>query len=237
MAIFVKTPGLSPVKTRLAAGIGKSRAEAFHLAASRAVAAVVTQAAEPLGAAGYFAVAEAEGMESPYWGVHRRIFQGHGGLGNRLHHVYASLLENHAYALLIGADTPQMERGDLIAAAHWLALKDEARFAFGPAGDGGFWLLGGNRPLPETVWTSVEYSRSDTGAEIRALVEPFGSILDLRELADVDLPADLPRMRSALRGLSHPAPEQVELISLLSDAKGDSSRFVPDAEGQPHGLP
>ena len=35
IAVFVKTPGLSPVKTRLAAKLGKATAEAFHLASAQ----------------------------------------------------------------------------------------------------------------------------------------------------------------------------------------------------------
>lgn len=217
MAIFVKTPGLSPVKTRLAVGIGKNRAEEFHLAASWAVSAIVSQAANSLDAIGYFAVAESAGMKSPFWSVHRRIFQGEGNLGSRLHRVYTALLEKHDYVLLMGADSPQMVVDDLFAAAAWIARKGKARFVIAPASDGGFWLLGGNQPLPESVWTSVEYSRPDTGARIRSLVEPFGSILDLRKLDDVDLPADLRRMRSALSRLIRPIPEQVELARILSE--------------------
>jgi glycosyltransferase A (GT-A) superfamily protein (DUF2064 family) len=46
LAIFVKTPGLSPVKTRLAEGIGQARAEAFYRLAVDAVAEVAL-ATEP----------------------------------------------------------------------------------------------------------------------------------------------------------------------------------------------
>jgi hypothetical protein len=46
IAIFVKTPGVSPVKTRLAANLGQENAEAFHLASSRAVESIVRLLAE-----------------------------------------------------------------------------------------------------------------------------------------------------------------------------------------------
>lgn len=60
IAIFVKTPGLSPVKTRLAATLGKMVVEAFHLQAAHTVAAVLSQLAP--AARVYFAVAEAEAL-------------------------------------------------------------------------------------------------------------------------------------------------------------------------------
>ena len=42
-AIWVKTPGLSPVKTRLAASIGVEAAERFHLLSALAVAASIQE--------------------------------------------------------------------------------------------------------------------------------------------------------------------------------------------------
>jgi hypothetical protein len=44
IAIFVKTPGHSPLKTRLAAGIGIDAAREFHMLAAQAVAAVARKA-------------------------------------------------------------------------------------------------------------------------------------------------------------------------------------------------
>ena len=44
VAIFVKTPGLSPLKTRLAKGIGSALATEFHRRAAAAVSAVARAA-------------------------------------------------------------------------------------------------------------------------------------------------------------------------------------------------
>ncbi len=214
-AVFVKTPGLSPIKTRLAAGIGKARAEDFHLASANAVAAVVKRASVCLDTEAYFAVAESQGLASIHWRALGQVYQGEGGLGERMRKVYSQLANDHGYAVLLGADSPQMSVEDLTAAADWLSRTEEPRFVLGPAADGGFWLFGGNRILPDTLWTSVEYSTPETGRHFTEAVNSHGSMLILRALRDVDRGADLPPLQAALASLSDPTPEQTELEKQL----------------------
>ena len=217
IAVFVKTPGLSRIKTRLAAGIGSARAEEFHLISAFAVCAVAKRATASLGASVFFAVAESAGMDSPHWQGTDRIFQGVGGLGARMRKVYSNLMENHGYAILLGADSPQMETGDLESAASWLLDGVEARLAYAPAADGGFWLFGGNRSLPEHLWTSVEYGRPDTGERFKSLMEAHGKLTTMRTLIDADRPEDLSALLSGLRRLSSPLPEQTQVVRILED--------------------
>ena len=73
IAIFVKTPGLSPVKTRLAEGIGRDQAEAFHPASAAAVAAVAKSAALANGDIAFLAVAGEAGPGSPTWKAFQRF--------------------------------------------------------------------------------------------------------------------------------------------------------------------
>ena len=58
LAIFVKTPGQSPVKTRLARHIGQLKAEAFHFSSAEAVASVAVIAGAEAGFKAHWAVAE-----------------------------------------------------------------------------------------------------------------------------------------------------------------------------------
>ena len=104
IALFVKTPGLSPVKTRLARGIGDAAATTFH----RLAAACAGSAAASCGPAmpSYWAVAEPDGLAA--WCDRTSLWQGAGGLGARMGHIYRVLLERHGRVLLIGADSPQV---------------------------------------------------------------------------------------------------------------------------------
>lgn len=107
VAIFVKTSGLSPVKTRLAVGgMGAEAATEFHRLAAASVAGVARACRDDV--APYWAVAEREALAAPAWRGFPAIWQGEGGLGARLDRIYATLLQRHGRVLLIGADAPQI---------------------------------------------------------------------------------------------------------------------------------
>ncbi len=67
IAVFVKTPGISPVKTRLAAKLGKETAEAFHLASARSVSSVVQELSQLDDIQSYYAVAEKTALKHVFW--------------------------------------------------------------------------------------------------------------------------------------------------------------------------
>jgi uncharacterized protein len=211
LALMVKTPGFSPVKTRLAAAIGESAAHTFHMEAAYSVAAIMQSAAQILGMQPFFAIAEPDGVHSPLWKNMPNLFQGEGGLGQRMHKIYTDLQKSHGHAILLGADTPQLEIADLISSAEWISGSDETRFSFGPAEDGGFWLFGGNGPLPLSLWTDVEYSQPTTGMAFRSKLTPLGQVQIHRSLNDVDVKEDLPRVLKDLTRLSEPLKEQTAL--------------------------
>lgn len=226
VAVFVKTPGFSSVKTRLAQGIGETDAVSFHLASAGAVAEVMQEAATLTGMKPFFAVAERDALASFHWQALPTLDQGEGGLGERLHAVYSALQQAYGYAILLGADAPQLESGDLLAAARWLSDPQSPRFSFGPAGDGGFWLFGGNRPLPQSVWLETPYSRKDTGGELLSRVSPQGEIQRLRGLNDADTEEDLRGILLELSRLEKPTPGQTGLADSLERFLRD--RFTPD---------
>lgn len=235
-ALFVKTPGLSPVKTRLAARIGEPAATAFHLASSQSVASMLLQAAQATRLSPYFAVAEAEAMQSSCeaaacWHALPRLFQGEGSLGHRLHAIYSQVIDLHGFALAFGADAPQVQAEDFLSAAAWLADSKQPRFVLGPAADGGFWVFGGNRTLPESLWTSVEYSRADTGAHLLTRIRPLGEVMLLKTHHDVDEYDDLPVLAQALARLDHPTPAQKKLIDLVQRILGDALPASPQGGG------
>lgn len=205
LAVWVKTPELSPVKTRLAASIGAPAATEFFRLSVRAVEAVVRQ--PPARFTPHWAVAEAEGLGA--WHGFPAVVQGPGGLGTRLSRVYDALLERHPWVLFIGADAPQItpelldQAVRLVSAGHWV---------LGPAEDGGFYLFGGSRPLAREVWESVPYSTATTAQELAARL---GSVQRLPPLFDVDTEAELRRLRAVMQ--NHPAllPAQRALLDWM----------------------
>jgi len=208
-AIFVKTPGLSPLKTRLAAGIGQAAAEHWYRLAADAVAEVLAWVP---GLTAYWAVAEPAASAGPAWPGLSLIEQGEGELGERMGRVHAQLLERHDFVLLLGADTPQLEPARLAEAAGWLG-SGQPRLVMGPARDGGFWLLGTNRNPAPADWLHTPCGQADTARGFRDAMAYLGDWRLLPDLTDVDEAQDLEAMLAELGSLEHPLPAQLRLAA------------------------
>jgi glycosyltransferase A (GT-A) superfamily protein (DUF2064 family) len=215
VAIFAKTPGLTPAKTRLAAGVGPAIAESFYLRALEITREVACAAAtaDP-GLTPYWAVAEQAGIGRECWSGLPQLWQGDGDLGARLAQVYDSLLVRHDAVLLIGSDSPLLVPGHLLQAHAVLQELDRA-FVVGRALDGGFYLCGGKLPLPRTVWTTVSYSGADTANQLLANLEPVGSVGLLEPLPDVDTLEDLLGIPALAAASSDLLPAQRALVEWI----------------------
>lgn len=214
IAVWAKTPGLSPVKTRLAATIGAEAAEEFYRLSVRAVAAVVRRAAEiqPDVLTPYWAVAEEQALAHPLWRDFPTVYQGAGGLGSRLSHVYDTLLQRHPWVIFIGADAPQITP-ELLGQAGRTAA--EGDWVLGPAEDGGFYLFGGSKPLPRDAWEQVPYSVPETARVLADRLQQIGYIQYLPETFDVDTAEELAKLRAELVGQQTLLLEQRELLRWL----------------------
>jgi len=214
LAIFVKTPGLSPVKTRLAAGIGADSERWYRLAVD-AVKSVVLEAQTRAGINAYWAVAESEGMQNSLWQSLPRLAQSddsQAGLGERMGRVMRMLIRQHGFGILLGADAPQICAGDIEAAAEFLN-NEKPRLVLGPASDGGFWCVGSNVKLPIELWQSVNYSQPETYRDFVSAFSPHAEIFNLGFLSDVDEVGDLATCHRELGKLEHPTAEQKALLN------------------------
>jgi rSAM/selenodomain-associated transferase 1 len=114
------------------------------------------------------------------------IAQRGGGLDERLAAAFADTYASlQVPMVLIGMDTPQVSRDLLAEAAESLVL-GEADAVFGPAADGGFWLLGLRRP-DRSLLAGVPMSRPDTGLhQLGRLTSAGLRMAMMPELTDVD---------------------------------------------------
>jgi uncharacterized protein len=122
------------------------------------------------------------------------------GLDERLASAFG---DAHAAAglpmVLIGMDTPQVTPELLTAAAQPL-VSGEVDATFGPAADGGFWLLGLRTPAPALL-RGVPMSRDDTGRrQLERLVAGGLRVRMVPELTDVDTFRDAERIAGAISG-------------------------------------
>ncbi|GAK34072.1 transferase 1, rSAM/selenodomain-associated [alpha proteobacterium Q-1] len=223
IAIFVKTPGLTPAKTRLARGIGTAQAEDFYHHSLDCVAFSVARFLKPRKDwIARWAVAEAEGVEDPRWRDFGARHTGPGTLGERMWRVYEGLRRVHGQVFLIGADAPQMGARHLKAAQQALEEQD---FVFGPAHDGGFWLFGGKRPIPKPLWLAPRYSTAHARADfidaLKANAFPAPAMLDF--LNDIDEAEDLAALTHEMPATRSPA--QRRLMAWLRQMESDQTRM------------
>jgi glycosyltransferase A (GT-A) superfamily protein (DUF2064 family) len=163
----------------------------------------------------YWAVAEESAVVEAKWKGFPGIWQGEGGLAERLAFIYTSLQERHGGALLLGADTPQMTPYALQRVLD-LIERAESRFVIGPAADGGFWVFAGRRPVAKEIWVSVTYSQARTCAELAAALAVGGaSHIYTEPLRDVDCLEDMRALHGALQTLTEPLTEQLALADWI----------------------
>lgn len=112
--------------------------------------------------------------------------QGTGDLGVRMARALRSCA---GPVCLIGADIPAVDRA---AVARCFALLGHHDAVFGPAQDGGFWLIGVHRParLPKGFFCNVRWSSEHALADAYDTL-PGWRIAHGDLLSDVDCAADL----------------------------------------------
>ena len=128
------------------------------------------------------------------------IAQRGGGLDERLAWALADArVTSPAPLVFIGMDTPQVTPA-LLAQAVEPLVAGTADATFGPAQDGGFWLLG-LREIDPALVLGVPMSRADTGALQLARLHHAGlRVRMLPELADVDTAGEAERIAAAAPG-------------------------------------
>lgn len=204
IAVFVKTPGLSPLKTRLAAGIGADKAMEFYRLSLSAVESVISES----DVQGFWAVGEKEGVADPLWLGMEKLYTGEGDLGDRQNNIYETLRNDFNNVILIGADAPQVSP-QLIAQA--MSALERNDFVIGPAHDGGYYLFGGRVPLSKDVWANVKYSCDTTRIDLIERLPSAPAILPM--LSDVDTQANLADIVAQMP--PHPNAAQRTLINWI----------------------
>jgi len=161
LVVMIKAPRLGAVKTRLAHEIGAVAAWRFYRQA-------VLQTLNELGGDPRWTLwlqitPDCRGLFPPAWLKGRKILrQGKGGLGRRMMKPFDELPPGPV--VLIGSDIPSVRRKHIWRAFERLESKP---VVFGPAQDGGFWLVGQKRSpkiyglfAPPVRW-STEYALED----------------------------------------------------------------------------
>lgn len=185
LIIMVKEPRAGRVKTRLGKDIGMT-ASAWWF--RHQVKRLLRRIIDPRWDVVLAVAPDREGMLSRVWPAHiSRIPQGHGDLGDRMANAMGRV--KNGPVCVIGADIPGIGPDQIARAFKALGSSDAV---FGPAPDGGYWLVGLKRsqPLPTKLFQKVRWSSE------HALRDTQASLGDLKvtlidELQDVDTIDDL----------------------------------------------
>jgi len=181
---MVKSPLAGRVKTRLARDVGVTRATSFYRTTARAV---ITRLAADRRWTTMLAVAPDVDVCRPYWPRSiPRMAQGPGDLAARMQRIMHALPPGPV--VIVGTDIPAVRTAHVAAAFNALGGHDAV---FGPADDGGYWLVGQRRlPAPIDAFSDVrwstEHALADTLANHRGRSVGFAA-----ELSDVDGARDL----------------------------------------------
>jgi rSAM/selenodomain-associated transferase 1 len=207
IAVFGKTPGLSPIKTRLATAIGKEKAnELYKLCVDSTQATLEKFVHQNPEWRVVWAVGEKKGLEHPFWTERpfEKIWTGEGCLGTRLHQVYATLIKEYEAVLLTGTDSPQLNADIFVEAARHLQASGSV---IGPAKDGGFYLFGHTKEIPQAVWESVPYSVENTCEEL--LKRIVNDVPHLTKQSDLDRYEDIQTIIDEMPAYLHETQERL----------------------------
>ncbi len=185
LIVMVKEPRAGRVKTRLGRDIGMVPAAWWFRHQSRDL---IRRLRDPRWQIVLSVAPDADGMTSRFWpGDLARMPQGRGNIGQRMLRALRTIPRGRV--CLVGADIPDLSRNHVARAFAELGRYD---IVFGPAEDGGFWLVGlhGGRALPVGLFQGVHWSVPET--LVNAVASASGARVGLVDrLRDVDRAADL----------------------------------------------
>lgn len=185
LLVMLKEPRPGRVKTRLGQGIGMVPAAWW---VRHQTARLLREVEDPRWHLALAVSPDRAGMASRVWPAHLpRVAQGRGTLGDRMARLL--LGARPGPVCIIGGDIPGVRAAHVARAFAALGPHDAV---FGPAHDGGYWLIGLKRArrVPAGLLQGVRWSTD------RALSDSMASLPDARialidTLRDVDTAADL----------------------------------------------
>ncbi len=185
VVVFARAPRLGSVKRRLAAEMGARAALRFHTATMSKLLRMLS--ADRRFRTVLAVTPDRARLRVPH-GV-ACVAQGGGDLGRRMTRAFRRFPRRRV--AIVGCDIPDANAADLAAAFRALGRGDAV---FGPAVDGGYWLVGMGPRRPAQPFAAVRWSTQHALADTLANFAGQRVTL-LRMLHDVDTAADWRRWR------------------------------------------
>lgn len=196
--VFCKAPIPGQVKTRLTPSLSALQAAAVHQQLSTRTIKLVTKTAlcpvqlwcSPDTSHPFF---KEISLQYPV----SLLPQSSGDLGKRMHQAIEHASNNYKHIILIGCDCPSLAETDLDNALQALNSKKDVVLA--PAEDGGYCLIGMNKPCQD-LFTDINWGNADVLRKTRAKIKSISlNSHELKTQWDVDHYADYQRYINTYR--------------------------------------
>jgi len=186
LIIFTKNPEPGLVKTRLASSIGNEKAlEVYETLRHHTASITATVDVEQTVYYSRFIPSTDVFLSN---NCHGKLQAGE-DLGERMLHAICKEFDaGFRHIVLIGTDCYELSSAILVSAFDAL---ERSEAVIGPASDGGFYLIGMNRPIPE-LFIQRQWSTSNVLRETIDILQQFAITHELLpELSDIDTFDDL----------------------------------------------
>ena len=222
LLLFTRFPVAGQVKTRLIPALGPEGAAALHrrlvLRAWRTAHEACRSVSADLEV--HFDGGTEQSMSHWLGNTARFVAQDSGDLGARMAAAFErNFRAGSAATVIIGSDCPSLTPEILKAA---FASLNETPVVFGPALDGGYYLIGLSRSMPE-LFRGISWGTDRVLADSLALIQRQGcQAALLNPLPDVDRPEDLP----AWRQIAASEDDCVERVSVIIPVLNEQSHIA-----------
>lgn len=185
---MLKEPLPGRVKTRLGADIGLVPAAWWFRHQTRSL---LRRLEDPRWDVVLAVSPDFSGLSSRVWPGHLpKVAQGQGNLGDRMRRLFQELPKGPV--AIVGGDIPSIQKSHISSAFSALGSHQAV---FGPAPDGGFWLVGLKRvsATPHSLFSKVRWSSEHALADSLSSI-PELTVAKIAVLQDVDTAHDLARI-------------------------------------------
>jgi uncharacterized protein len=233
LILFARFPVAGKVKTRLIPALGAEGAAALHrrlvLRTLRTACALCESQNVELEIR--FTGGDANQMQHWLGDGWLCRSQDDGDLGQRMTGAFAdSFREQSPATVIIGSDCPALTPGVLTAAFDFLHTRP---VVFGPATDGGYYLVGLTKPIPE-LFQGIAWGAETVLARSLAILSRTGIEPGLlSSLDDLDRPEDLP----AWRRIVESEDADLKRISVIIPALNEAAQIAATLQTVHSGSP
>ncbi len=231
LIIFTRYPEPGKAKTRLIPALGAIGAAAIHrqMTEHTLMQARMLLASQSVTVDVQFAEGDCERMADWLGADLNYQVQASGDLGERMAHAFETAFAAGSTAVvIIGTDCPQLDV-DLLAKAFGELRQHD--LVLGPAVDGGYYLIGLRRPIPE-LFRGIAWSTADVLAQTLVIAHQRSlRVCHLPTLADVDYPADLEVWEQVNAQRQSNRPTARPLISVIIPVLNEADHLAQTLNG------